>query len=139
MSGREPTYSEQGGNRPLEESTSEQTGAVIGEKAETEGAQAGKPQSDPSLNEGAPKSEDPSGKPLGTVPDVSREHTQLQDSTEDTSESKGTGEIYIKSTGVAAQGGDFDAANPGAGKEADRKPKSSPFPLSPFTRLTFLF
>ncbi|KAF8465269.1 hypothetical protein BDZ91DRAFT_232949 [Kalaharituber pfeilii] len=27
---------------------------------------------------------------------------------------------YVKSTGVAAEGGDFDAAKPGAGKEADR-------------------
>ncbi|KAH8148428.1 uncharacterized protein LAJ45_07530 [Morchella importuna] len=34
--------------------------------------------------------------------------------------SQGTGEKYEKSTGVAAEGGDFDASRPGAGKEADR-------------------
>jgi hypothetical protein len=33
----------------------------------------------------------------------------------------GTGKEYVKSTGVAAEGGDFDATNPGAGSEATRK------------------
>lgn len=33
---------------------------------------------------------------------------------------EGTGEQYVKSTGLQADGGDFDATNPGAGKEADR-------------------
>lgn len=36
-------------------------------------------------------------------------------------ESKGTGEQYVRTTGFAADGGDFDATKPGAGKEADRK------------------
>jgi len=35
-------------------------------------------------------------------------------------EKKGTGEQYVKSSGMAAEGGDFDASNPGAGKEATR-------------------
>lgn len=34
---------------------------------------------------------------------------------------EGTGEQWVKSTGVAAEGGDFDATKPGAGKEANRK------------------
>lgn len=38
--------------------------------------------------------------------------------------SKGTGEAYVKATGFSADGGDFDAKNPGAGKEADRKTPS---------------
>lgn len=33
---------------------------------------------------------------------------------------KGTGEQYVKSSGLKADGGDFDATKPGAGKEADR-------------------
>jgi len=33
---------------------------------------------------------------------------------------EGTGEKYVKFTGTAAEGGDFDATKPGAGKEADR-------------------
>lgn len=38
---------------------------------------------------------------------------------EDNKESKGTGEKYEKSTGMAAEGGDFDARRPGAGREAE--------------------
>lgn len=38
---------------------------------------------------------------------------------EDNKESKGTGEKYEKSTGMAAEGGDFDASRPGAGREAE--------------------
>ncbi|OTA60317.1 hypothetical protein K449DRAFT_435413 [Hypoxylon sp. EC38] len=33
---------------------------------------------------------------------------------------EGTGEQYVKSSGLKADGGDFDATKPGAGKEADR-------------------
>ncbi|KND92808.1 hypothetical protein TOPH_02539 [Tolypocladium ophioglossoides CBS 100239] len=38
----------------------------------------------------------------------------------DKKESEGTGEQYVKTTGFAADGGDFDATKPGAGREADR-------------------
>ena len=37
------------------------------------------------------------------------------------SHGEGTGEKYVKSSGMKADGGDFDASNPGAGKEADRE------------------
>lgn len=40
---------------------------------------------------------------------------------EETQESKGTGELYVRTTGLAADGGDFDATKPGAGREADRE------------------
>lgn len=33
---------------------------------------------------------------------------------------QGTGEQYVKTSGLAADGGDFDATKPGAGREADR-------------------
>ncbi|KAG6210884.1 hypothetical protein E4U35_004176 [Claviceps purpurea] len=33
---------------------------------------------------------------------------------------KGTGELYVRASGLAADGGDFDASRPGAGREADR-------------------
>lgn len=36
------------------------------------------------------------------------------------SHGSGTGEQYVKSTGLAADGGNFDASQPGAGREADR-------------------
>lgn len=34
---------------------------------------------------------------------------------------EGTGEKWVKTSGLAADGGDFDATKPGAGREADRK------------------
>jgi hypothetical protein len=37
------------------------------------------------------------------------------------SHGSGTGEQWIKSSGLKADGGNFDAAAPGAGKEADRE------------------
>lgn len=37
------------------------------------------------------------------------------------SHGEGTGEQYVKTSGLAADGGDFDATKPGAGREADRK------------------
>lgn len=37
------------------------------------------------------------------------------------SKSEGTGEKYVKSSGLKADGGDFDVSQPGAGREADRK------------------
>jgi hypothetical protein len=33
---------------------------------------------------------------------------------------KGTGEEWVKTSGMAVDGGDFDATKPGAGREADR-------------------
>lgn len=36
------------------------------------------------------------------------------------SKEEGTGELYVKSSGLQADGGDFDATKPGAGREADR-------------------
>lgn len=48
--------------------------------------------------------------------------------TQEDDASKGTGEGYVKATGFSADGGDFDAKNPGAGKEADRK--NRPWPAS---------
>ena len=38
-----------------------------------------------------------------------------------TSGSEGTGELWVKSSGMKADGGDFDASAPGAGREADRE------------------
>ena len=43
-----------------------------------------------------------------------------EDGPQKTSHGEGTGEQYVKSSGLKADGGDFDAAAPGAGREADR-------------------
>jgi hypothetical protein len=44
-----------------------------------------------------------------------------EDGPQKKSTGEGTGEQWVKSSGLKADGGDFDAANPGAGKEADRE------------------
>lgn len=43
-----------------------------------------------------------------------------EDGPQKVSHGEGTGEKYVKSSGLKADGGDFDAATAGAGKEADR-------------------
>ncbi|KAI1267236.1 hypothetical protein F5Y18DRAFT_425079 [Xylariaceae sp. FL1019] len=82
----------------------------------------------------AQKLDGPGPKPLN---EVAREHggdagnsdeavdktskkDDVAEATDDNSKSEGTGEQYVKSTGLQADGGDFDATKPGAGREADR-------------------
>lgn len=95
----------QGADRPLKEPVGEQADALAKDKEHAERAQArGSIASHSPLIPGLP-SDDKSGSPA----DVGKDN------------SSGTGEKYVKSTGLAAQGGNFDAAAPGAGKEADRE------------------
>ncbi|KAI0195143.1 hypothetical protein EV127DRAFT_501035 [Xylaria flabelliformis] len=49
-----------------------------------------------------------------------KEEKETKEKEEEDNENKGTGEKYVKTTGLQADGGDFDATKPGAGKEADR-------------------
>ncbi|MCJ1429028.1 hypothetical protein MMC29_006941 [Sticta canariensis] len=115
--GQKPIQKEQGADRPLEEPAGEHADAVTKEKIKTEDTQAGEPPSGAPLSTGVSDPTDQSGKPLGTVnPSAEKENSGIQ--TE--SKGSGTGEQYVKSTGLAADGGDFDATKPGAGREADR-------------------
>lgn len=54
-----------------------------------------------------------------------KEETPQDDEDEDgpgaKSKGEGTGEKYVKTSGLKADGGDFDATKPGAGREAERK------------------
>lgn len=90
-SGQKPMQKQQGADRPVEEPSGENEQAIREKKEATEKAAEKK---------------DRSGQPLGG---------------QENQGEKGTGEKWVKSTGFAADGGDFDAAKPGAGKEADRK------------------
>jgi hypothetical protein len=94
-------------------SGTQQSGPVSMSGAETshpgsQGAPAGglgAPTGDPSSGQ-APKSENQGGaNPLNAPTKKSKEDEQ----------DEGTGQKYVKSSGVAAQGGDFDASKPGAG------------------------
>ncbi|KAI1423835.1 hypothetical protein F5Y12DRAFT_755571 [Xylaria sp. FL1777] len=86
------------------------------------------------INE-AQKLEGPGPKPLAEVAkenggdagndstssvDKSSKEKETKEGEEDKSKSEGTGEKYVRSSGLQADGGDFDATNPGAGREADR-------------------
>lgn len=90
-SGQKPMQKEQGADRPLERPSEDNQQAIREEKETTERALGERDRSGHSM-EGAP-------------------HSVAE---------KGTGEQWVKSTGTVADGGDFDAAAPGAGKEADR-------------------
>lgn len=104
-SGQHPAQKQQGADRPLEEIVGEQADASAKEKAHAERTQTkGSIASYSSLIPGL-SSDDKSDSPA----DVEKDN------------SSGTGEKYVRSTGLAAQGGNFDAAAPGAGKEADRE------------------
>lgn len=132
-SGQESVQKEQGADRPLEEPAHEHVDAVLNEKAKTEETQAGEPPSDAPPSTGVSDPADQSGKPLSTINlGADKENSGIQ------SESKGsgTGEQYVQSTGLAADGGDFDATKPGAGREADREFLPSSFSVFP---VLFLF
>ncbi|PHH74502.1 hypothetical protein CDD80_3053 [Ophiocordyceps camponoti-rufipedis] len=49
-----------------------------------------------------------------------RDGSTADDAEASQQENKGTGEMHVMTTGFAADGGDFDAAKPGAAREADR-------------------
>ena len=99
-SGQKPTPKQQGADRPLESPGDEGADAVREKKEAAERVAGG---------------EDHSGEPLGQRKEAHEAGPN------NTNPNKGTGEKWVKSTGLAADGGDFDAAKPGAGKEADRK------------------
>lgn len=87
----------QGADRPNDEPTGDEEGAVRASKDKAEASQ----------DKGATSGNMP-GQP-------GSEGLQKE------SQGEGTGEQWVKSSGMKADGGDFDAAAPGAGREADRE------------------
>ena len=108
-SGQVPAQKQQGADRPGEEPTGEQVDAIKDKKAATEAAQ------DPSNTSGSTGA--PGG---GSMPGEEAKGGINAPST-----GEGTGEKYVKTTGMAADGGDFDATKPGAGREAERRSSDS--------------
>ncbi|KAF2087462.1 hypothetical protein K490DRAFT_65849 [Saccharata proteae CBS 121410] len=112
-SAQQSTDKQQGGDRPFEEPKGEKAEAVKSTKDEGEAALKKK---DPN---------DHSGEPLkmhdGKEGKTERSESSAgQEGGGEHGKEKGTGEQYVKSSGLAADGGNFDASNPGAGREADR-------------------
>jgi hypothetical protein len=108
------TQKQQGADRPHEEPSG----------AENEGIKAAKADAEKAQNA---DTSGPGPKPLsetlkaGGAPSSSGD----DDGPQKESHGSGTEEKYVKSSGMKADGGDFDAANPGAGKEADRKQRNT--------------
>ena len=125
LSGAKPEEKFQGADRPAEEPSGEQVTAIRNEKEKHENIQVGNDPTGDDTGEGSTENKDlndHSGEPLGTVDHgAPGQGKALGGVSEGYSKEKGTGELWVKSTGVAAHGGDFDAAKPGAGKEAGRK------------------
>ncbi|KAI9801172.1 MAG: hypothetical protein M1825_003446 [Sarcosagium campestre] len=96
--GQQPFQKQQGADRPNEEPSGENTDAILEKKEATEESSS---------------SSDPNN--VGGKSDNSGESSEGKES-----KSEGTGTKWVKSTGLAADGGDFDATKPGAGREADR-------------------
>jgi len=143
-SGAAPHQKQQGADRPEDEPNAEQTEAVKGTKDAAEESAGSKPvhiTSDQQREELAAKGElphdpnDHSGEPMkmhaGGDPEKAVEGETMKQKTDRSAsvaqegggehgKVKGTGEQWVKTTGIAAEGGDFDATKPGAGKEATR-------------------
>lgn len=117
---------QQGADRPNEEPSSSDSPKIPHTDAEREKLMetGGEFPRDPN---------DHSGEPLKMHDDVEKhgddETSEKKDRSQSVSQeggnphgkSMGTGEQYVKSSGMPADGGDFDASNPGAGQEATRK------------------
>lgn len=107
-----PIQKEQGADKPTDAPTGGQQDAVKTSKEEAEEAIFKR---DPNDHSGEPmRMHDKTG---GIVSDTSAGN----DLSGEAIKARGTGEKHVKSTGLAADGGDFDATKPGAGAEASRK------------------
>lgn len=102
------TQKHQGADRPHEEPGEDENRAIKDTKKEAEEAA----NADTSGPGPKPLSEAQGGNASGSGGD--------DDGPQKESHGSGTGEKYVKSSGMKADGGDFDAAAAGAGREADR-------------------
>jgi len=131
-SGQTPGQKQQGADRPSDAPGPRDTDAIKDQKEsaeKTQGNQPKVPHTDEEREEAMKKGEFPhdpndhSGEPL-KMHDGSekkdRSASVSQEGGNPHGKVMGTGEQYVKSSGLVADGGDFDATNPGAGAEATR-------------------
>jgi hypothetical protein len=142
-SGAVPSQKQQGADRPTEAPSAAQTEAVNDKTRSAEHASSSTPHitSDEQREELAEKGElpkipnDHSGEPMKmhaggdpkkpvdgetTAEKTERSASVSQEGGGEHGKVKGTGEQWVKTSGMAAEGGDFDVTKPGAGKEATR-------------------
>ena len=110
-SAQKPTEEHQTTGNPAAEPKGDEESAVKEKKDEAEAALQKR---DPNDHSGEPlKVHDGSEK-------VDRSQSIGQPGGGEHGKEKGTGEEWVKTSGLAAEGGDFDATKPGAGREATR-------------------
>jgi len=109
-SGAQNTQKQQGADRPHEEPDHGENQAIKDTKRDAEEAQAGVDTSGAGPQSLDEKDKGAAGSSSGGDDDGPQKK----------STGEGTGEKYIKSSGMQADGGDFDAAKAGAGREAYR-------------------
>lgn len=122
-SGAAPEYKQQSADKPLDEPKGEQEGAIKGSKNEAEELLKKR---DPNDHSGEPMHmhegpEITSSARQGSWEERRESKVGHPGGQEHGSEPKGTGDEWVKTSGMAVDGGDFDATKPGAGKEADRE------------------
>lgn len=117
-SGAAPTFKQQGADKPLDAPRGEKEGAVIDKKNEAEEIMKHR---NPNDHSGEPMHMHDGPEKAPTTQEE-RRNSKIGNpgGQEHGKEPKGTGEEWVKTTGMAADGGDFDATKPGAGREADR-------------------
>ncbi|KAI9740247.1 MAG: hypothetical protein M1834_004825 [Cirrosporium novae-zelandiae] len=121
-SGAVPHQKQQGADRPSEAPTDEQAGAIREKKESAEVAQQKEPEIPEEPKDFPKDPNDHSGEPLDEVKHEEQGEKKDEESSGQKGESDkdGTGEKWEKTTGLAADGGNFDATKPGAAREADR-------------------
>jgi hypothetical protein len=126
VSGQQPEQKHQGANRPDETPTDDKGKTRMPHSDEEREAlmQKGEFPHDPNDHSGEPLHMH-DGSEKKEENDVSegkkdRSASVSQEGGNPMGKKQGTGEEYVKSTGMAADGGDFDVTNPGAGAEATR-------------------
>lgn len=131
-SGAAPKIKQQGADKPSAEPSGDETSAIKEKKDNAEDILKNR---DPNDHSGEPmRMHDGPEKVPSTQEERRTSKAGMPGGQEHGKEPKGTGEQWVKSTGTAADGGDFDATKPGAGREADRTfpglrslPSSSPW------------
>jgi hypothetical protein len=114
-SGAQDTQKHQTADRPEDEPRSDEHGRIQEPKKEAEDAQ--------NVDTSGPGSEPLSETHKAGGGAQSSSSGGDDDGPQKESHGEGTGQKYVKSSGLKADGGDFDASAAGAGKEADRSYK----------------
>jgi hypothetical protein len=117
-SGAQPSEKQQGADRPAGAPSSEEHDRIKETKKEAEDA-AKVDTSGPGPRSLEEKAREGGG--AGAGAGAGENDDDDDDGPQKESHGEGTGEKYVKSSGMVADGGDFDASNPGAGREADRE------------------